>query len=197
MAGFSTGILGFSGATPTVDGDQFNESVSNVSSGSDDLVGNFSLEVDTTHNKSKLEREIHAEINTRRQKHDLSTLKYDSELSEIAGSHSQDMAGRQYFSHVSPDGTTLSDRYQWHGYECRVSTSSNEYATGGENIAYRASTNLETNESRLAVTIVDGWMNSTGHRKNILRPYWENEGIGVNVTREGDKTAVYVTQNFC
>lgn len=40
-------------------------------------------------------------------------------------------------------------------------------------------------------------MNSSGHRENILRSYWNTEGVGVAVAEEGGKTRVYATRNFC
>lgn len=50
----------------------------------------------------------------------------------------------------------------------------------------------------LATGIVDSWMNSTGHRENILRPYWNGEGIGIEIVETGDgMTKVWATQNFC
>lgn len=42
--------------------------------------------------------------------------------------------------------------------------------------------------------IVDGWMNSTGHRENILNPDYEASGTGVFITENG---SVYATQEFC
>ncbi|WP_258555511.1 CAP domain-containing protein [Halopelagius longus] len=191
------GILGYSNGRPTFDKERLDSIPAGNNSSTADVLPNVSLEIDTTHNESVLEREIHKEINERRQSHGLSPLKSDSQLSNVARSHSQDMATRDYFSHDSPEGRDFDDRYQQHGYECRVQISDREYATGGENIAYRASSGLETNESELADEIVNGWMNSTGHRENILRPYWRVEGIGVTVTSRDDMTAVYVTQNFC
>jgi uncharacterized protein YkwD len=50
-----------------------------------------------------------------------------------------------------------------------------------------------TNE-KIAISTVDGWMESPGHRKNILTEMFDLEGIGV-VIDEDDK--VYITQNFC
>jgi len=49
-------------------------------------------------------------------------------------------------------------------------------------------------EEQIAETTVRGWMDSPGHRKNILTPHWRSEGIGVFLSPD-DK--VYVTQNFC
>ena len=53
--------------------------------------------------------------------------------------------------------------------------------------------NWHTEES-LANEIVEGWMNSPGHRKNILTPDFEKLGVGVSI---GDDGGVYATQNFC
>ena len=51
------------------------------------------------------------------------------------------------------------------------------------------------NSSRkIAETTVKGWMNSPGHRKNILTPHWRSEGIGIAISPD-DK--VYITENFC
>jgi uncharacterized protein YkwD len=78
------------------------------------------------------------------------------------------------------------------GYGCRVPAGGNRYLTGAENIAYR--TTRYTNETDIGEAIVAQWMNSQGHRENILEPAWGNEGIGVTVAPGGE---VYATQNFC
>ncbi|RDZ32005.1 CAP domain-containing protein, partial [Haloferax sp. Atlit-24N] len=52
-------------------------------------------------------------------------------------------------------------------------------------------------EQELADGLMDQWMNSTGHRKNILTPEWNNIGVGVYIIEESGGTAVYATQNFC
>ncbi|WP_101295090.1 CAP domain-containing protein [Halegenticoccus soli] len=157
-------------------------------------------------NRTALEYAIHAEVNDRRTERGLDPVAFDPELREVARYHSEDMAERGYFAHVSPEGEDLSDRYEKFGYECRVRVSGLKYATGGENIAknYRGAPvatdggveRYET-EEELAAAIVEGWMNSPSHRENLLQPYWENEGIGVAVTTEDGRTAVYATQNFC
>lgn len=156
--------------------------------------------------RSRLERLIHIEINERRGHHGLSLLNYDADLREIARQHSTVMAEHNDIFHTQPDGDTRSDRYEAAGYNCRVEIDSNEYATGGENVAkswYMATISSERGEfyfdspQELATGIVNQWMNSTGHRENILRPYWNKEGIGVAVSEEDGNTAIYVTQNFC
>lgn len=61
---------------------------------------------------------------------------------------------------------------------------------GGENIMFLGGYyGVET----IAAQTVDGWMSSSGHRANILTPYFQSEGIGVAVSFD----EAYVTQNFC
>lgn len=153
--------------------------------------------------RGRVEKLVHRYVNERRAAHDLETLAFDTELREIARYHSEDMAENDYFSHVSPSGETMSDRYDKFGYDCRAYTSENTYYTGAENIAYtyydtdvrtENGTERYTNADELARGIVRGWMNSQGHRENILTAAWNNEGIGIAITSGGK---VYATQNFC
>jgi uncharacterized protein YkwD len=156
-------------------------------------------------NISKLERNIHDLINGERRKHGLSLLTWDNKLSSIARKHSQDMAMRNYFSHDTPEGHGFSYRYSQAGYSCAVHGQGNIYYTGAENIFQNnlydrvvfidGVANYDWNTVRkIAESTVQGWMNSRGHRKNILTPYWTSEGIGVALSPD-DK--VYITQNFC
>jgi uncharacterized protein YkwD len=143
---------------------------------------------------------MHQYVNDERTERGLDALAFDADLRTIARSHSEDMATRGYFSHVSPEGDDFSDRYERAGYECRAPTGDGTYLTGGETIAQTwydtpVSGGVQyTTEAELARGIVDQWMNSSGHRSNILADAWRNEGIGIYVTDEGK---VYATQNFC
>lgn len=158
-------------------------------------------------NRSTIEKEVHQEINERREARGLRPLEYDEQLQIIARSHSRDMAERKYFSHDSPEGKDFEYRYNEHGYSCRVPTGSGTYAEGAENIAYTyaneriqldsGGTAYYSNETEIAEGLVNQWMNSTGHRENILRPYWQNQGIGIYIIEVDGKTRVYATQNFC
>jgi uncharacterized protein YkwD len=156
-----------------------------------------------------LEARIHALINKERQKHGLSRLAWDDRLGRIAREHSRDMAKRNYFSHDSPEGHDFSYRYGKAGYTCTVEEIADgkilSIYTGGENIfqnnLYNSITTVNgvayydwNKEEEIAETTVQGWMNSPGHRKNILTPQWRREGIGIFVAPD-DK--VYITQNFC
>ncbi|WP_435332682.1 CAP domain-containing protein [Haloarchaeobius sp. TZWWS8] len=146
---------------------------------------------------ARLERLVHGEVNEVRTSRGLEALERDAALAEIARYHGRDMAQNEYVAHTAPDGETMSDRYDAFGYDCRVSTGDGRYASGGENIYYARYTGYDYTEAELARMTVDGWMNSTGHRENLLRDYWNREGIGVVVDQRDGRTHVYVTQNFC
>lgn len=152
----------------------------------------------------ELEQKVHARINREREQQGLAPLAWDSALSRVARAHSRDMAERAYFSHVSPDGTDFSGRYERAGYRCAVPQGRTIFM-GAENIAqnnlYDSVATLNTRKyydwnssDEIAEQVVSGWMRSPGHRKNILTPHWGKEGIGVAITRDG---TVFVTQNFC
>lgn len=157
--------------------------------------------------QSNVEQLVHEEINNVRRERGLTPLSFDEDLRKIARYHSEDMATSGYFAHTAPNGETVEDRYQQFGYQCQVRTGGNQYATDGENIAktyYQATIALDNGSTAyydspeaLADGVVRQWMNSEGHRKNLLKPYWENEGIGVKIAEEDGETAVYITQNFC
>jgi len=157
-----------------------------------------------------LEYKIHDLINQQRDQNGLKPLMFDTRLNLIARSHSDDMASRGYFEHDTPEGLSFSDRYHKAGYSCekQYGATSNSYmiSEGGENIfqnnLYDSKrwtngylTFVDWNDmDKIASSTVDGWMNSSGHRHNILTPYYDGEGIGVAISTD-DK--VYITEDFC
>ena len=154
---------------------------------------------------AELEKHIHDLINGERKKHGLSPLAYNESLNRIARSHSNDMARRNYLSHYSPEGHGFSYRYKQAGYACKISDKGASYLAGAENIYQNNLYNRTTivngikfhdwnSPGTIAETTVEGWMNSSGHRKNILIAHWRSEGIGVAISSDGK---VYITQNFC
>lgn len=147
--------------------------------------------------RGTIEATVHDRVNEVRRDHGLDDLDRDPALREIARSHSEDMAARDYFSHVSPEGETPADRYDEFGYDCRVSTGGGRFATGGENLHTVSYEGVERTEPEIARGAVEGWMTSPGHRENLLRGYWENEGIGVAIRETSGRVAVFTTQNFC
>lgn len=148
------------------------------------------------------EKSIHDQINQQRTENGLPALTLDARLSDIARSHSEDMANRGYFEHVTPEGVDPTGRGEAVGYICSKSTTygiaENIFQTQTyDKIWY--TNGVETSRDYLtpdALTqqIVIGWMNSPGHRQNILTGTYDREGIGVYVTANG---MVYVTEDFC
>lgn len=133
--------------------------------------------------RTEIESAVHNETNRYRTDYTLETLKYSPHLSSIALQHSRDMAERDFFDHICPDGNDAGDRYRHFGHDDRSS---------GENIAcIYLGQGASTREA--ANLVVEEWMNSKGHRENILRGRFNREGIGIYFTSEG---AMYATQNF-
>ena len=102
-------------------------------------------------------------------------LRVDSRLVTAARRHSQDMARRRYFSHTSPGGTTPWQRIAATGYP---------RAAMAENIAAGQPT---------AAAVVDAWMRSAGHRRNILNCGMRAVGVGLAT---GGPYRYYWTQDF-
>lgn len=98
-------------------------------------------------------------------------LTIDARLTAAAQAHSADMARNDYFEHISLDGRTFIDRIRAAGYP----------SPGAENIAYGHST---------AANVVQAWMRSPGHRRNILDCSLTKIGVGF------DRRGNYWTQNF-
>lgn len=132
---------------------------------------------------TQVEQAVHTVTNQYRTEYNLPKLSYSDHLSGIALRHSRDMAVREYFDHRSPDGVGTEGRYRAHNHND---------SSYGENIAYRQP-GPTVSVIDLAESIVDGWMDSKGHRKNILQERFGEEGIGVYTTNDG---TVYMTQNF-
>lgn len=155
-------------------------------------------------NAADVAQRIHKLINEERKKHKLPALAWDSALAHIAADHSRDMARRNYVGHDSPEGYSFSDRYRQAGYNCEVRIGNTIY-TGAENVALARLYNSLTKRNGIAYydwnspdaiarKTVEGWMQSQGHRENILTPHWRRQGIAVEIRSENK---VLITQNFC
>ncbi len=121
---------------------------------------------------SSYEKEVINLVNDIRVKNGLKTLTYDWELSRVARFKSQDMRDNKYFSHNSPVYGSPFDMIKNFGIS---------YRSAGENIARGQKT---------PQAVVDAWMNSSGHRANILNSSYTK--IGVGYVPEGN----YWTQMF-
>ena len=156
--------------------------------------------------KSKLEKQVHELTNQYRVQNGLKALSWDDKLSNIARNHSEDMASRNYFAHDTPEGRDPTDRGSAQGYRCQKAIGNLIYSGIAENIFQNnlydtvwytngIPTSYDWNTlDDLAQSTVDGWMDSSGHRENILTKTYDKEGIGVAIASD-DK--VYITQNFC
>lgn len=113
-------------------------------------------------------------INAERKKEGLSPLSEHTFLTQTARLHSEDMACNQFFSHVSPTNGDVEQRVAFQKYT---------FSAIGENIA----AGYNSPES-----VVQGWMNSTGHRANIMSATFTQIGVGY-VYLEGSDLEIYWT----
>jgi uncharacterized YkwD family protein len=127
---------------------------------------------DTTQGISEFERKVIELTNVERKKNGLPALTADTPLSNVARKKSDDMQAKGYFSHTSPTYGSPFDMIRDFGIT---------YKTAGENIA---------KGQRTPEQVVQGWMGSPGHRKNILSSDFTHIGVGFN---EGGN---YWTQMF-
>jgi uncharacterized protein YkwD len=100
-------------------------------------------------------------LNQTRAKYGRVTLACDKKALAVARAHSQDMCTRGYFSHTNKKGQAPWDRLKAGGVS---------FSAAGENIAYGYSS---------AQSVTDGWMKSSGHRKNMLSTTWKRAAIGM------------------
>ncbi|WP_396327201.1 CAP domain-containing protein [Hydrogenoanaerobacterium sp.] len=100
-------------------------------------------------------------VNKERTSRGLSALTANSKLSDVATLKSQDMADLNYFDHTSPTYGSPFDMMKQFGIS---------YTAAGENIAMGQPTPEK---------VMEGWMNSDGHRKNILSSSFTQIGVGV------------------
>ena len=114
--------------------------------------------------------------NQEREKQGLSKLVWDDALAQVALVHSKDMNDRKFFDHNNPDGKSPFDRMKQAGLQ---------YRRAAENIAAGQTSPEE---------VVAGWMNSPGHRANILNP--DLKLLGVGYYKGNGPYRTYWTQNF-
>jgi uncharacterized protein YkwD len=122
-------------------------------------------------------------LNRERRAHGLRALRLDRKLGRAARGHARDMVAKRYFAHDSRSGASFSTRIKRTGW-----TRSRRSWTVGENIGWGGGS-LATPAS-----MVRGWMNSAGHRANILSRSFRLIGIGIaNRTPTGGAGATYAT----
>lgn len=109
----------------------------------------------------------------------LGTLTWNDQAADAARLHSADMAARNYFEHNNLEGKTPGDRMAAQGLI--------SFKAWGENIAAG-----HTN----AIDAHYGWVNSLGHRINLLREQFAWLGVGVKRAEKNNEYGIYYTQNF-
>jgi len=148
-----------------------------------------------------LKKKVHELVNAERVKNGLKPFTYSAKLSSIARAHSRDMADKNYTDHINKEGLNPSDRARKAGYNI-IKKKKNGYRKGvGENIhESRREKELNGNTTpylplveEAASAAVRGWMNSPGHRANILNPDYTLSGTGAAIS--ADKT-IKITQVF-
>lgn len=134
-------------------------------------------QIPTDATTAQIEAAVRQGINQVRQKNGLQPLKNNVQLTQVARNYSRQMAEKKFFSHTGADGSTLADRVRAGGIS---------YWVVGENLY------TSTNIPRPVPSAIEGWMNSPGHRENILRSVYAETGVGV--WRVGN--TYYITQLF-
>ena len=130
-------------------------------------------ETEQTKDASQFEQKVVDLVNQEREKQGLKPLTLNKKLSDVARTKSKDMMDKGYFDHNSPTYGSPFDMMKQFGIE---------YTTAGENIA---------KGQQSPEDVMNAWMNSDGHRKNILNPDFTEIGVGYV---KGDTT--YWTQQF-
>jgi len=124
---------------------------------------------------NKLEKEVVTLVNQERAKQGLAPLKENVQLSNVARTKSEDMVAKNYFSHTSPTYGSPFDMMKKFGIT---------YTAAGENIAMGQQT---------AASVMSSWMNSPGHKANILSKNFTEIGVGIAKDKSG---SIYWTQQF-
>ncbi|MEU8519844.1 CAP domain-containing protein [Streptomyces sp. NPDC048577] len=119
-------------------------------------------------------QQVIALVNEERERAGCAPVRPERRLGVSAQAHADDMAARGYYAHGSPEGRDAGDRITRAGYA---------WSAWGENIHRGPKT---------AVRAMEGWMNSDGHRRNILNCAFKDVGVGVTLSPNGP----WWVQNF-
>jgi uncharacterized protein YkwD len=107
-------------------------------------------------------------VNQTRASHGLPALRVDADLAEAARKHSADMARRDYFSHTTPAGRTLSDRAR-----------DADYFEPGDELKLGEDLGWGSGDKARPEWIVGAWLDSPPHRRILLSPDYGELGVGV------------------
>ncbi len=129
---------------------------------------------------TRLEARFHEMVNDYRRGRNLIELQRDAALDAVARAHSRDMARRRYLAHVNPEGQNPLDRIE---------------AAGIAGFTLAAENAGQTDRSDLNREILEGWIASPVHRRNLHAPPFNRTGIGIARAPDGTWyfTQLYIT----
>lgn len=158
-------------------GEISNSTTNAISTSVNNYVSNVVLS--GTVNTTDLALQIHDLVNQQRKYYGVSELQWNDKLAKLAQAHSNDMMINTYLDHDDLQGNSPQQRIYQSGM-CH---------DGRENIGWERGYYID----QIASVIVNDWMNSFGHRQNVLTSDSTMEGIGVSV----NGTDAIVTEDFC
>jgi uncharacterized protein YkwD len=130
-------------------------------------------------NTSGVERAAFDVINQKRVDSGLSPLVWSDDLAQIARLHSHNMAEQNFFDHRDQANKLVNDR--------AVDAGLKDWRAIGENIAFNRGFKDPIEKA------VELWLDSSGHRQNLMNPMWNETAVGVAVGPDG---SYYFTQVF-
>lgn len=165
------------------------------------IISIFSVSLFADDYTRMIEARVFKLVNAERVKHGLKPLAASEQLSNIARNHSRDMVRRGYTSHINPDGLDPTARAKKTGFNTDKKLKNGIRRGVGENIYEHQAIMVEDGvhkpiiEPPITVSekAIDGWMNSPGHRKNIMNEGYTKVGTGVSVSKDNK---VKITQVF-
>jgi uncharacterized protein YkwD len=147
----------------------------------------------------QVEQAILKYTNMERKSRELNELRWDANLAEVARDHSLDMVNNNFFSHDNLQGEDPTARALRHNYNVHKELGGGWYSDGiAENIGKIPTGNVEgmgyiySDADSIGKAQVESWMQSSGHRQNILDQQYVRLGVGVAY----DGTYYVATQNF-
>ncbi len=117
-----------------------------------------------------IEQQVHLEVNRARQAAHIPQLSWNGKLAAEARRHAQNMAGKRYFAHEDPTRGDLSSRLDRSGIGWQRCAENLYEQVGDKNPAEEA---------------VKAWLNSPGHRRNMMDSMFSESGVGVALQRNG------------
>ena len=139
----------------------------------------------TQQNVGQVERTVLCLVNRERTSRGLKKLRSSAKLAKAAESHSRDMVDRNYFDHVSPGGGTMQDRIKGTGW-----------FSGARSFAFAENIAWGSEELAAPSNIVENWMESPGHRRNILNGRYVELGVGIALGTPREYDGATYTTNF-